>query len=71
MKKYGLILTRLCDSHVHLLPDIYLTIGLFALDGEVQEEKGEKTPKAIRDAIFAYHYEWLNHWGGYQLVPRK
>lgn len=71
VKKYGLTLTRLCDSHVHLLPDLYMTLALFALDGEVEDEKGEKTPKAIRDAIFAYHYDWLNTWAGYELVKRS
>jgi hypothetical protein len=71
VKKYGLSIIRLCDSQVHLIPDLYLTISLFAFDTLVEDEKGEKTPKVIRDAIFQYHYDWLHHWSGYELVPRK
>lgn len=41
------------------------------MDSWVEDEKGEKTPKAIRDAIFAYHYDWLHNWSGYELVSRK
>jgi hypothetical protein len=53
------------------LPDIFLTVALFAGDSFVEDAKGEKTPKAIRDAIFAYHYEWLHHWAGLPLKKRK
>lgn len=70
VNKYGLKLIRLCDSHVHILPDIYLTLALFAGDSFVEDTKGEKTPKYIRDAIFAYHYDWLHHWAGYPLKKR-
>jgi hypothetical protein len=70
VKKFGLKIIRLCDSHVHLLPDIYLTLALFAGDKLVEGEEGAKTPKAIRDAIFAYHYDWLHHWSGYPLKKR-
>lgn len=70
VKKYGIKVIKLCDSHVHLLPDIYLTLAMFALDSDVEDEKGETTPKAIRDAIFAYHYEWLHHWADYPLKKR-
>jgi hypothetical protein len=71
VKKFGLHIIRLCDSHVHLLPDIYLTLALYSLDSYVEGEKGEKTPKAIRDMIFAYQYDWLHHWSGYPLKKRK
>jgi hypothetical protein len=71
VKKFGLHIIRLCDSHVHLLPDIYLTLALYSMDSYVEGEKGETTPKAVRDAIFAYQYEWLNHWAGYPLKKRS
>ena len=43
---------------------------MFSLDSYVEGEKGETVPKAMRDAIFAYQYDFLNHWANYPLKKR-
>lgn len=71
VKKWGLKILRLCDSHVDLLPDVLLTLKLFLADPFVEGPKGEKVPSWLRDYVYKYHYKWLHKWQGMKLFKRK
>jgi hypothetical protein len=71
VNKMGLHVMRLCDNHVNLLPDFFLTALLFITDPFLEGPIGEKVPPELRDFAYKYHYEWLNKWEGIKLIERK
>lgn len=52
VNKMGLHVIRLCDTHVDLLPDFFLTALLFIADPWLEGKIGEKVPPAIRDIAY-------------------
>lgn len=69
VKLRGLKLLRLCDSHVNLLPDMLMTLGLFISD-PILGEFGAKVPKSLNDFVYKQHYRWLHKWQGQKLMQR-
>ena len=66
VNRYGLKILRLCDSHVNLLPDFFMTSLLFLVDPLLKPNQ----PEWVRQAVTHYHYDWLHHWQGMALVKR-